>query len=305
MTIGEHAETFCGKPVRDFDAATTHWDLAYVPRFRLDYDEDGDLPGRIAAYAALAGTDATEAIVIGMWTHGEDSSSVVEALVAHKDGFPALRGLFLGDIVGEENEISWIEQCDLSPLWPAFPKLEHMRVRGATQLSLGRLVSPTLTTLIVESGGLPRSVVREALAAQTPKLAHLELWLGTDEYGGDSTVHDFADLFEGKLFPNLRVLALRDCNYVDDLAKAVAEAPILGRIDTLDLSLGNLTDEGGAALAASPHVATLPRLDLHHHFLGDAMMAKLKALGPEVDLSEHEQAEEYGGEVYRNIAVSE
>ena len=31
-------------------------------------------------------------------------------------------------------------------------------------------------------------------AAELPNLEHLELWLGTDSYGGDATVADLADL---------------------------------------------------------------------------------------------------------------
>lgn len=304
--IGENLTTFFGKPVQDFKAGAESWDFAgTVPRFRLEYDADEKMPELIAAFANLPGVEATDAIVIGAWEGGESSQDIVEALVAYKDRFPDLRALFLGDIVSEENEISWINQSDLSALWPAFPHLEHVQVRGANDLSLGRLASEHLTTLIVESGGLPVRVIREALRAETPNLRHFELWLGSDAYGADSTVDTFVDLLAGKLFPKLRTLGLRNCEYADELAAAVARAPVLERIDTLDLSLGNLTDEGARALAASPLVAKLSRLDLHHHFLGDAMMERLRSLGPEVDVSEQQEEDEYGGEVYRNIAVSE
>lgn len=306
--ISENLTAFYGKPVRDFAPGDQGWDFAgTVPRFRLDFDSDENLAEMIGAFASLPGAEATDAIVVGSWVSdvGESSQEIVEALVAYKDRFPDLRALFLGDIISEENEISWINQSDLSALWPAFPHLEHVQLRGGTGLSLGRLASDRLTTLIIESGGLPLRVVREALAADLPNLRHLELWLGSENYGSDSAVAHFEDLLAGRLFPKLRTLGLRDCEYADALAAALARAPLLERIDTLDLSLGNLTDEGAEALAASPLVARLQRLDLHHHFLGDAMMARLAGLGPEVDLSDRQQAEEYGGEVYRSIAVSE
>lgn len=302
----ENLTTFFGKPVEDYKDDAESWDAAgTVPRFRIEYDSDENIPAMIGNYAALPGTEATQAIVIGSWPNDETSQEIVEALVAYKDRFPDLRALFLGDIVSEENEISWINQSDLSAIWPAFPKLEHAQVRGTNDLSLGRIASSSLTTLILESGGLPRRIVREALAAELPELRHLELWLGTDDYGGDSTPEDFADLLAGRLFPKLRVLALRDCDYADDLAAVVAQAKILERIETLDLSLGSLSDTGGKALAASPAIAKLPRLDLHYHFLSDAMMAQLAALGPEVDVSQQQEAEEYNGTIYRTIAVSE
>ncbi|SEO56236.1 hypothetical protein SAMN04487843_102171 [Methylobacterium sp. ap11] len=305
----ENLTTFFGKPVEDFQAGAEAWDVARaVARLRTEYDSQDTVPMLLADYAALPGVEATEALVIGYW-QGDDSESssqaIVEALVTYAERLPNLRALFLGDIVSEENEISWINQSDLSALWPAFPLLEHMQVRGANDLSLGRFEAPRLTTLIVESGGLPRRVVQEALAAGAPELRHLELWLGTDNYGGDSTVEDFADLFAGRLFPKLGTLALRDCDYADALAAALAGAPILERIATLDLSMGNLTDAGAEALLASPSVARLSRLDLHYHFLSDAMMARLERLGPAVDLSEQQEEEEYGGEIYRSVAVSE
>jgi hypothetical protein len=305
----ENLTTFFGKPVEDFQTGTEAWDFAgAVPRFRIDYDSEDSVPVMLGDYAALAGAEATDALVVGAW-HGDDSEgssqAVVEALVSYAERFPNLRALFLGDIVSEENEISWINQSDLSALWPAFPNLEHVQVRGANGLTLGRFEAPRLTALIIESGGLPRRVVQEALAAGAPELRHLELWLGTEDYGGDSTPEDFADLFASNLFPKLETLALRDCAYADDLAAALAAAPVLERISTLDLSLGNLTDAGAEALLASPPVAKLARLDLHHHFLTEATMERLAALGPAVDLSEQQEPDEYAGEIYRSIAVSE
>lgn len=305
----ENLTTFFGKPVEDFQNGAEAWDFdRAVPRFRIEYDSEDSVPVMLGNYAALPGAEATDALVIGAW-HGDDSEgssqAVVEALVSYAERFPNLRALFLGDIVSEENEISWINQSDLSALWPAFPNLEHLQVRGANGLSLGRFEAPRLTALIIESGGLPRRVVQEALAAGAPELRHLELWLGTEEYGGDSSPEDFADLFAGRLFPKLDTLALRDCAYADDLAAVVAGAPLLERLSTLDLSLGNLTDAGAEALLASSLVAKLARLDLHHHFLTEATMVRLAALGPAIDLSEQQEPDEYGGEIYRSIAVSE
>ncbi|MEH3148602.1 MAG: STM4015 family protein [Methylobacterium frigidaeris] len=302
----ENLTTFFGRPVEDFQSGMEAWDVTrVVPRLRVEYDSEDTIPSMLGEYAALPAAEATDALVIGYWQGEDTSQEIVEALVSYAGRFPNLRALFLGDIVSEENEISWINQSDLSALWPAFPHLEHVQVRGANGLILGRFEAPRLTTLILESGGLPRRVVQEALAAGAPELRHLELWLGTEDYGGDSTPDDFADLFAGRLFPKLNTLALRDCAYADDLATAVAQASVLERVATLDLSLGNLTDAGAEALLASPGVAKLSRLDLHHHFLTDATMGRLERLGPAVDLSQQQQAEEYGGEIYRSIAVSE
>ncbi|MHB9026086.1 MAG: STM4015 family protein [Armatimonadota bacterium] len=248
------------------------------------------------------------ALIIGDWGgagESNDSGIVVQALVEAADRLPNLQALFLGDIVCEEAEISWITQCDLSPLWAAYPNLEHVQIRGADHLELGRLALPKLHTLIIESGGLPASVLQEIWQADLPLLEHLELWLGDGGYGGDSTIDDLRPVLDGTLFPKLCYLGLRDSEIVDEIAKAVSTAPVLDRIRILDLSLGNLSDEGGEALLATPIIKTLERLDLHHHYLSDEVMKRFVELGIEVDLSEREEPDEDNGEVYRYIAVSE
>jgi hypothetical protein len=76
----------------------------------------------------------------------------------------------------------WIQQCDVSPLFAAYPRLEHFCVRGADGLSFGALRHDRLKSLIIQSGGLGANVVRE-VAADAPELEHLELWLGDENYG--------------------------------------------------------------------------------------------------------------------------
>jgi hypothetical protein len=310
MTINKNLSDYAGKPVLDFALDDTEFDVrAHTPRLRLDYDqyESGvTIAQFFAAYAKFPWSVETQALVVGSWGfEDEDAEPVVEALVSYRDRLPELRALFIGDITREEFDISWILQTDLSAVWPSYPKLEQIGVRGGQRLTLGRIRSTALKSLTIEAGGLPSRVIRDALAAEAPNLEHLEIWIGARRYGADSSPADFAALFAGELFPNLKTLALRDCEYADDLAKAVAEAPVLNRIETLDLSLGNLSDEGGEALLASKLVAGLKKLDLHHHYLSNAMMERLKALPVEVDLSDQTEPYIYNKEIYRDISISE
>jgi hypothetical protein len=163
---------------------------------------------------------------------------------------PALRALFLGDIIVEENEISWIVQSDVSPLLDAFPALEELRVRGGQGLTLGAPRHARLRSLAIETGGLDAGLVRSLAAADLPELEHLELWLGTTDYGGTVTVADLEPILSGRLFPKLRYLGLRDSEIADEVAAALASAPILERVRVLDLSLGTLGDAGAAAVRA-------------------------------------------------------
>jgi hypothetical protein len=311
MSIGQNLRTFHSRDVVDYDPDSGFAGGAVTPRLRLGYEahEDGetfsDLYSRFLREPAAGGT---EALVIGMWNRymeGDTAERVVENLVSTRDRLPLLKALFIGDITGEENEISWIEQTDVSPLFTAFPQLEVLGVRGGNGLSLGRPSHPKLKTLIVETGGLPQHVVREVCTADLPALEHLELWLGTEEYGGNATVADLAPILSGGLFSRLTTLALRDCEWADDLAVALADAPILSRIRSLDLSLGNLGDRGALALAAAPAAAGLESIDIHHHYAGDEAIAKLMALGPRINAKERAEADRWDGEEHRYIAVSE
>jgi hypothetical protein len=131
--------------------------------------------------------------------------------------------------------------------------------------------------------------VRAVGDSDLPNLTHLELWLGTDTYGGDATVADLASILAGTNTPTLTYLGLRDSEIADDIAAALAGASVVGRLETLDLSLGLLSDIGAATLLAGQPLTHLRRLDLHHHFLTEEMMRRLRdelePSGVEVDLS--------------------
>ncbi len=247
--ISEYVSEFAGKPVRDFSPETGLDDPTGVAwRLRVDYEDERQWTDLMQALLADPNAGQVESLVIGAWGNelyegGEDASIAVNALVAGAKSLGGLRHLFLGDITSEESEISWIPQTDVSPLWAAFPQLEQFRVRGAEGLSLGQLRHENLRTLIVESGGLPRGVVKQICEADLPRLEHLEIWLGEANYGGDVTPADLQPILSGELFPNLTYLGLCDSAIADEVAAAVAEAPVLEKIDVLDLSKGALSDK--------------------------------------------------------------
>jgi hypothetical protein len=311
MTIGENLTTFYGRNVVDYDPESgLDGTGGNAVRVRIGYDDDAELfTDRYARFIKEPAVPSVEALVVGAWIlygEGDPADRIVENLVSTRDRLPALKALFFGDITSEENEISWIEQTDISPLFTAFPLLEVLGVRGGTGLSLGRPSHPKLKSLTVETGGLPRQVVREVCAADLPALEHLELWLGSENYGGDTTLADLEPILSGRLFPRLTSLALRDCEWADDLAAALTEAPVLARIRKLDLSLGNLSDQGALALAAAPAAAGLESIDIHHHFVSDAAVAKLNALGPRINAEERQKPyKSHDGEESRYIAVAE
>jgi hypothetical protein len=307
MTIGEHEETFHGLPIIAAEEVESFADCA--PRIALDYDSELSLEEKLSALLERPGAKGMRALVIGPWwpeiasdVNGEE---VVGLLVAARDRLPALEALFFGDVVAYESEISWIEHGDASPLFSAFPALRTLRIRGANGLSLGQPKHRTLENLIIESGGLDVSVVRQIDAAELPALRHLELWLGDEGYGANVAVDDLAPILSGEKFPKLTRLGLRDARNADDVAAAVARSKLLERLEVLDLSLGTLGDAGARALLASPAIAKLKKLDVHHHYISAEVVAKLVDLGRhgvEVDAGDQRESEDDG---HRYVAVSE
>jgi hypothetical protein len=148
-------------------------------------------------------------------------------------------------------------------------------------------------------------VVRAVGDCDLPALTHLELWLGTDNYGGDATVEDLRPILAGTRFPRLTTLGLRDAEIADQVAAALASAPVVARLEVLDLSLGLLSDTGASALLAGQPLTHLRHLDLHHHFISqpvqDRLAAEVREAG--VKLSLFDAGDPDGDDRY--IAVAE
>jgi hypothetical protein len=211
----------------------------------------------------------------------------------------------------EECEISWINQTDVTPLLTGVPDLEEFGVRGGSGLEFPALSHGSLRKLVIEAGGLPAEVVRGVGGSDLPALEHLDLWLGTPEYGGDTEAADLEPILSGARLPHLRHLALRNAEIQDAVAAAVASAPVVARLEALDLSMGVLTDEGAAALLGGQPLTHLKKLDLHHHYLTqplvDRIRQTLEPAGVEVDLDRGDADEdtEDDGTVWRYVAVGE
>src|SRR5262249_6135084 len=151
-------------------------------------------------------------------------------LIEARERLPSLRALFVGDIVYEECEISWIYQTDLTDLIAAFPGLEHFRARGGNDLGLRVFRHEKLKSLALEASNLRREIVGVVAACELPALEHLELWLGTDRYGADTGVSDLEAVFQARNLPALRYLGLRNSDIADAVAAALATAPVLERL---------------------------------------------------------------------------
>ncbi|MFD7446853.1 STM4015 family protein [Streptomyces sp. NPDC059909] len=315
MTISGHLQELYGLPAFDFPDADAGADRLPDPasvawRIGVDsYESDEAWEEAFARFVAAVETTQVRALIVGAWSdaYNNGPDEVMAALLKAKAQLPALRGLFLGDITFEECEISWINQSDVTPLLAGFPELEEFGVRGGSGLAFPAVEHANLRTLLVETGGLPVEVVRGVAASELPALERLDLWLGVSEYGGDAELADLEPFLAGIRLPRLRHLALRNSEIQDEIAAALAGAPVVARLETLDLSMGTLGDEGAAALLEGQPLTHLKKLDLHHHFIGEPLGERIRqALEPAgvvVDLDDVQ--EPWDGEGGRFTAVAE
>lgn len=309
MTNG-NLSSFGGLPVVDFTGNGAALDVTRnCPRLRCEYDGELDLRDLLAMLFDQPGADGLSALVFGLWAEGGETYEVspqhaLDMLVTFRNRLPALKHLFVGDIVSEENEMSWIDQGDYAAIWGAFPRLEEIGIRGGNNLSLGTINHQQLRKIAVETGGLDRAALREALGANAP-ITHFEVWLGDEGYGANTSVEDFGGLFAGELFPRLETLALRNAQYADDLAIAAAQSPLIERIKVLDLSMGTLTDKGAAALIASGKLGQLERLDIAFHYVTPEMVDELSRHTPNLVADNPQQPDDWDGEPHYYVAVSE
>jgi hypothetical protein len=306
MTIGENLRSFAGLQVVDFPHDCGNgYHQNYLPADEDQLSEPGSVAWRLRDCGGSHDIreEFLNAVDVTKVTHLVTGFEIpIEPEDAPR--FPALRALFVQDVTFEEVEISWIEHYeDIAPLLNAFPGLEHFGIRGSIGLELSPLKNSTLKSLRFESGGLPAEIVRAVGASDLPALESLVLWLGVGDYGGDATIADLEAILGGARLPALRHLGLEDSEIQDEIAAAVAGAPIVARLKTLSLAMGTLSDQGVEVLLSGQPLTHLETLDLHHHYLSEPMMERVRAALPDVQIDLEGRQEPDGD--WRYIQVSE
>ncbi|MEV1067943.1 STM4015 family protein [Streptomyces sp. NPDC050263] len=318
MTLS-HISELHGLPVYDFplpDTSPADLPAADSVAWKISWHEgngeEDDYASCWDRFLETVDPAGVRALVLGAGAYGTendyaDPRETAELLAAAADRLTGLRALYLADLDFEESELSWIVQDDVSQFLAPFPRLEELGVRGSgngfsdgTGLEFKPLRHDGLRILRFENGGLPSHVVQGLAASELPALEHLDIWLGEEWYGRTTTVADLAPILDGSRFPALRRLGLQNADIQDEIAAAVASAPVVAQLTALHLGRGALGDAGAEALLSGQPLLHLKELDLSHHFLSDAMMERVRqALEPhgvQVDLSEQEVEED--GERY-------
>ncbi|MEH2176951.1 STM4015 family protein [Nostoc sp.] len=278
----KHISKFAHKKVEDFDPAIGIIDpsgIAYAVRCE-EREHVEAFREKLNILTQHPNASKIEAFVIGMWDAYDnyDSTVVVNALVEAKDKLKKLKAIFIGDIKYSEYMISSIVQSDISPLLKAYPQLEIIQIRGGDGLEFSQLKHESLKAIIIESGALNRRTIAQICALELPALQHLELWLGSSLYGGNSSVDDLMPIISGELFPTLSYLGLQNSEYSDDIARALVNTPAIKFLNILDLTMGTLSDEGAEALLNCSYLNKLDIFNVNDNFLSNEMIERLSQL---------------------------
>ncbi|SDS48552.1 STM4015 family protein [Actinoplanes derwentensis] len=298
VTIYHFLTEFAGLPVVAWDDDDLPAEPTAVAwRIEMEFEADeADLRTAFERVLERTGPAGPTALIFGDWGDAYDDAFPFELLIDNAARLTGLRSLFLGEMSSEQCEISWINQGDFTPLLTAFPALERLWIRGSQNLQVGPVRHEGLRELVIQTGGLPAGVLEGIVGSDLPHLTRLELWLGVANYGGDITADDLAPILSGRSFPALTHLGLCNSEIAEELAAAVAAAPVVARLDSLALSLGVLGDVGAESLLAGQPLTHLTSLDLSHHFMTKEMAQRVvdELPGVAVDVSDPQDESRYG-----------
>ena len=219
----------------------------------------------------------------------------------------SLRRLVVGDFDVEEQELSWVHVGNCGQLWPGMPNLEYCKLRGGG-IELGVLEHAKLKTLVIETTGLLKRSVASLGKCKLPRLTRLDAWLGvayrSEEHGEHGCVDDLWPMLSGEGVPKLKHLGLQNCDYADDIAVALATAPILSQLRSLDLSMGTMGEVGARALIEhAGHFSHLAAINLEDNCIDEAEVAALEeTFGDKVRVGDQQPAED---EEERYVSVAE
>jgi uncharacterized protein (TIGR02996 family) len=241
-----------------------------------EYDDSTDIGPIVGKLLALPQARLLFKLEIGnVPADGEmEFQSVVDA-IASAGGSRSLGHLILADYDQELAELSWGHLGNLGALWPLLPNLRTLRLRGGS-MTVGNISLPRLGSLEVETGGLSGESARAFGEGSFPELVSMNLYLGTADYGGPPDDEDLAPLLAGKGLPKITSLGLVNDFNADARVAAVAGAALLPRLTHLDLSMGCMSDVGGAVLVReAARFRHLKQISVGENYLTGTMCGQL------------------------------
>jgi predicted DNA-binding WGR domain protein len=313
----QHREHFYGAALAaSFDqdgfekVARLTWEYGYIVKARVgmpEYGFDGpDVSEVVRAIVQSPAAKQLRDLTIGLYDFEGGGLSSVGSDIASGGELPELDRLFIGDFNADEQEISWVDLGDVSPIYKIAPKLRTLKLHGSG-ITLGEFEHPKLARLEIESGGLPRSSVASLATAKLPELAHMEVWFGRTDYGGTTDIDALRPIFESKTLAKLRHLGLQNAEMQDAIAAELANSPLLAQVESVDLSMGTMREAGARAIldnaASFKH---LKSLNLDRNYIPADLHGPLQTtFGPAVRIGRQERPDAYNGEDYYYTTIGE
>jgi len=177
-----------------------------------------------------------------------------------------LQRLHLGDVSGDIDMDHHVIGDVGKLISKHFPNLVWLKLHSGSQswnggketFGIGGFELPKLKELIIETCAMSRKRMKGFTAAKLPQLERLELWFGAKDREGTAKIADVMPVFDGKLFPKLRHLGLRNTELDVDIARMLPASTIAKQLESLDLSMGTLNDSEAGELAEG--AAKFPKL---------------------------------------------
>lgn len=250
-------------------------------------------------------------LTLGLPPH-EDTEWHMEGLaeaIVEAGPLPFLELLDMSPDAEHMDQPSWRRVGDLSGLWKAAPHLKELLLQGAQgsddgeAIDFGDVEASFLEKLSFKSGGLNKNAPTQLGAAKLPKMKHLELMFGTEDYGCSSTVASLKGILDGAGLPAIERLGLMNSEWEEDLIKAVAGSKLLTRLKVLDFSMGVMNGKAADTLAAhAEKFKHLKELILTDNYFSEADQARLKKLLPNAVIGEQKDDDD---PEYRYTTIAE
>ena len=221
------------------------WKGGFIHRLRLSFSQwaDEEFQGTLAKDVLVpvldhpSGKFVAEIAINENGESDDDLQDIIDVLA--KRAPATLRKLHIGDNV---DQISWYRVGNLGKLWKAVPKLTHLDIE-AGEFTLGTLDLPNLEHAVIKTGGLTKANMKSIANANWPKIEHLEIYIGQEDYGASTTIKDILPLLDRTDLKKLKYLGIKSAEFQNDLVPVLAKSRLVRQLENLDISQGVLTDD--------------------------------------------------------------
>ncbi|MCC6333707.1 MAG: WGR domain-containing protein [Myxococcales bacterium] len=296
------------------DGSTIEWANGVIAHLDLqpgEVEEEGQMEETLARILEHPAGHFIRKLTLGLPPH-EDTEWHMEGLaeaIVEAGPLPFLELLDMSPDAEHMDQPSWRRVGDLSGLWKAAPHLKELLLQGAQgsddgeAIDFGDVEAPFLEKLSFTSGGLNKNAPTQLGAAKLPKMKHLELMFGTEDYGCSSSVASLKGILDGAGLPAIERLGLMNSEWEEDLIKAVAGSKLLPRLKVLDFSMGVMNGKAADTLAAhAEKFKHLKELILTDNYFSEADQTRLKKLLPNAVFGEQKDDDD---PEYRYTTIAE